>query len=49
MVEHSVQDPVGVSAEPEEGLWSGSVDAFRFEIERDPSGDLLVSFFLAES
>ena len=49
MFEHSVQDPVGVSAEPEEGLWSGSVDAFRFEIERDPSGDLLVSFFLAES
>ena len=49
MFEHSVQELVGVSAEPEEGLWSGSVDAFRFEIERDPSGDLLVSFFLAES
>ena len=44
MFEHSVQEPVGVSAEPEEGfgavLWTRSIrDRAR------PFGDLLVSFF----
>ena len=49
LFEHAVQDKSGAAADPEEGVWSGSVDGFQFEIERDPAGDLLVSFYQAES
>jgi hypothetical protein len=33
-----------LSAEPEEGEWSGLVNGFRFVIERDGDGDLVVDF-----
>ena len=49
LFEHAVQDISGAAADPEEGVWSGSVDGFQFEIERDPAGDLLVSFYQAVS
>ena len=49
LFEHAVQDKSGAAADPEEGVWSGSVDGFQFEIERDPAGDLLVSFYQAVS
>ena len=49
LFEHSVQDKSGAAADPEEGVWSGSVDEFQFEIERDPAGDLLVSFYQSVS
>ena len=45
LFEHAVRDKSGAAADPEEGVWSGSVDGFQFEIERDPAGDLLVSFY----
>ena len=49
LFEHVVENKVGASADPDEGVWSGSVDGFQFEIERDPAGDLLVSFHLVGS
>ena len=49
LFEHVVENKVGASADPDEGVWSGSVDGFQFEIERDPVGDLLVSFHLEGS
>tara|TARA_B100000073_G_scaffold321093_1_gene301314 strand:+ start:3103 stop:3444 length:342 start_codon:yes stop_codon:yes gene_type:complete len=49
LFEHVVQDKSGASADPDEGVWSGLVDGFQFEIERDPAGDLLVSFYLVGS
>jgi len=49
LFEHEVQDRSGLSADPDEGVWTGSLDGFHFEIERDPTGDLLVSYHLAGS
>ncbi len=44
MFETEVLDQTGESAEPEEGEWSGLVNGFRFVIERDDDGDLVVDF-----
>jgi len=49
LFEHAVQNQVGTTADSDEGLWTGNVDGFQFEIERDPIGDLLVSYHLAGS
>ena len=48
LFEHAVEDKTGATADPEEGLWTGRLDGFQFEIERDPTGDLLVSYHLAQ-
>ena len=37
-------EQTGESAEPEEGEWSGFINGFRFVIERDGDGDLVVDF-----
>ena len=44
LFETKVSDQSGESAEPEEGEWSGSVNGFRFVIERDGDGDLVLDF-----
>ena len=44
LFETKVSEQSGESAEPEEGEWSGFVNGFRFVIERDGDGDLVVNF-----
>ena len=44
LFETKVLEQTGESAEPEEGEWSGLVNGFRFVIERDGDGDLVVDF-----
>ena len=44
LFETKVSEQSGESAEPEEGEWSGFVNGFRFVIERDGDGDLVVDF-----
>ena len=44
LFETKVVEQIGESAEPEEGEWSGLVNGFRFVIERDGDGDLVVDF-----
>ena len=44
LFETKVLGQTGESAEPEEGEWSGLVNGFRFVIERDGDGDLVVDF-----
>ena len=49
LFETKVLEQTGESAEPEEGEWSGLVNGFRFVIERDGDGDLVVDFSEAPS
>ena len=49
LFETKVLEQTGESAEPEEGEWSGLVNGFRFVIERDGDGDLVVDFSEAQS
>ena len=49
LFETKVLEQTGESAEPEEGEWSGLVNGFRFVIERDSDGDLVVDFSEAPS
>ena len=49
LFETKVSEQSGESAEPEEGEWSGFVNGFRFVIERDGDGDLVVDFSDAPS
>ena len=44
LFETKASEQSGESAEPEEGEWSGFVNGFRFVIERDGDGDLVVDF-----
>ncbi len=44
LFETKVSQQAGDRAEPEEGEWSGTVNGFKFEIERDDLGDLVASF-----
>lgn len=49
LFETKVSEQTGEGAEPEEGEWSGVVNGFRFVIERDGDGDLVVDFSDAPS
>jgi hypothetical protein len=49
LFETKVSEQTGENAEPEEGEWSGVVNGFRFVIERDGDGDLVVDFSDAPS
>ena len=44
LFDHDVSQQRGESADPEEGVWSGTVDSFKFTIERDDAGDLVLNF-----
>ena len=44
LFDHDIAQVVGESADPEAGRWSGTLDAFRFVIERDVAGDLVLDF-----
>ncbi|MEN9768192.1 hypothetical protein [Vulcanococcus sp.] len=44
LFDHDVSQQFGESADPSEGIWSGTVDGFKFVIERDDSGDLVLDF-----
>ena len=44
LFETKVSEPKGERAEPDEGEWTGFVDGFRFVIERDGDGDLVMNF-----
>ncbi|MBD1193463.1 hypothetical protein [Vulcanococcus sp. Clear-D1] len=47
LFDHGLAEVVGESADPEAGRWSGTLDAFRFVIERDEVGDLVLDFIPA--
>ena len=44
LFDHDVSQQHGESADPDEGVWSGTVDSFKFTIERDDLGDLVLNF-----
>lgn len=44
LFDHDVSQQYGESADPAEGVWSGTVDCFAFVIERDEAGDLVLDF-----
>ena len=44
LFDHKIEQPVGGDADPVEGLWRGSIDSFKFVIQRDGSGDLVLDF-----
>ena len=44
LFDHDVSQQHGESADPDKGVWSGTVDSFKFTIERDDLGDLVVNF-----
>ena len=47
LFDHAIAQPVGESADTEAGRWSGTLDGFRFVIERDAVGDLVLDFIPA--
>ena len=49
LFDHAIAQPVGDSADTDTGRWSGRLDAFRFVIERDEAGDLVLDFIPAGS
>lgn len=49
LFDHPVEQKRGLDADLEDGVWSGTLDGFRFLIQRDPSGDLMLSFSTANS
>ena len=44
LFDHTIEQSVGEDADPVEGLWRGSIDSFKFAIQRDGSGDLVLDF-----
>ncbi len=44
LFDHKVQKLQGLEADLDEGLWTGTVDGFGFQISRDALGDLVLDF-----
>ena len=44
LFDYEVENQRGADANPEEGVWSGTVEGFRFVITRDEVGDLILDF-----
>ena len=44
LFDHKVEQQVGVEADLDAGLWTGTVDGFGFQISRDDVGDLVLDF-----
>lgn len=49
LFDHSVEAPVGLEADASAGVWSGTLDGFRFSISRDDLGDLVLDFSSAQA
>ena len=44
LFDHKVEKFQGLEADLNEGLWTGTVDGFGFQISRDDLGDLVLDF-----
>ena len=44
LFDHKVEQVEGEDADLDEGVWSGTVEGFGFEISRDDFGDLVIDF-----
>ena len=44
LFDHKVKELKGIEADLDAGLWTGTVDGFRFQISRDDVGDLVLDF-----
>ncbi|BEV36166.1 hypothetical protein [Synechococcus sp. M16CYN] len=46
LYDYKVEYSQGKQADPDGGVWSGSVEKFKFCINRDDNGDLIIDFFV---
>ena len=44
LFDHTVEQQQGLDYDPDQGVWSGRLDGFGFEITRDEHGDLILDF-----